>query len=85
MLGIQDVAIGSHRPRQPWAIAELGVPATPHAISHQGAFVFGHCSPHLQAKLLVRISTPWTLQELYLAPVLRELLDEEHLMPIVAC
>jgi hypothetical protein len=85
MVGIQDVAIGRARPRQEWATAEFGMPAPAHTISHQGPLVLRHRPPHVQQQLIVRIMTHRPFQEFDLTPPLREFIDPQHLMDIVAC
>ena len=85
MVGLQEVAIGRDRPRQEWAPAEFGMPATAHAIGNQGPCGRRHGPSNLPQQLIVRIMTHWTFQELALTPPLRECIDQQHLMDIVAC
>jgi hypothetical protein len=83
-LGIQDIAVGGHTPGQQLPTAQFGLPATPHPVGEQGAFILGHCSPDLEEKLLVRVLTHRSLQKLDLTAPLGEFLDEEHWLHLVA-
>ena len=83
-LGIHDRAVGGDAPGQPLPTAQLGLPATSHPVGDQGAFRLGHCPPDLEQKLIVRILTHGSVQELDLTAPLGEFIDEEHLMHIVA-
>jgi len=84
-LGIKKVPIGSDRPGQELATAEFGMPAPAHARGNQGPLVLRHRPPNLQQELLVRIMTHRPFQEFDLTSPLREFIDQQHLMDLVAC
>ena len=83
-LGIQEVALGSDRPRQEVAPTELGMPATSQAIGHERPCGLRHRPPQLQQKLIVRILTHRALQERHLTPPLGACIAQQHLLDIVA-
>jgi plasmid stability protein len=49
-----------------------------------GALVFGHRAADLQQKLVVRVAAHGPVKERDLRPVLLQLLDQEHLVHVVA-
>ncbi len=81
---VEPVAVGRPRPGQQGAGAQLAQAATAHALGDQRAFVLGHRAPDLQQQLIVRVTAHRPVEELDLRPVLLQLLDQEHLMDVVA-
>jgi hypothetical protein len=83
-LGIHHIAIRWHAPRQHLAAAQLGLAAASHPVRDKAALILGHGTPDLEEELIVRILTHRSLQKLHLASPLRQFVDQEHLVDIVA-
>jgi hypothetical protein len=66
------------------SVAEFGLPPTPHAIGDEVALILSDRTTDLEQKLIVWIITHWPLKELNMTPALGKLIDEQHLMDIVA-
>jgi hypothetical protein len=60
------------------------MPAAAHPLGDQRALVLGHRPADLQQQLVVRVITHRPVQELHLAAVGGQLLDQQHLMDVVA-
>ena len=83
-LGIHDLAVGGHTPGPPLPTAPLSLPATPHPVGDQGAFILGHGPPDLEEQLIVRVLTHRALQTLDLTAPLGQCIAAEHLLHIGA-
>ena len=82
--GIQAVAERRAGPRQQRARPQPGVPAAPHPLGDQRALVLGDRPADLQQQLVVRVLAHRPVQELHPAAVAGQLLDQQHLMNVVA-
>jgi hypothetical protein len=82
---IDTIAVGRPRPRQQDPGLQLAQSAATHALDDEAALVLGHRAPDLQQKLIVRILAHWPVEELDLATSGGDLLQQEHLMHVVAC
>src|SRR3954453_3448129 len=80
----QPVTVGRVGPGQQQAGAQLGEPAAAHALGDQGALVLGHGAPDLQQQMVVRVVAHGPVQELGGTTGARPLLQEHHLMDVVA-
>jgi hypothetical protein len=78
------VPVGRVRPRQQRARLELAQPAAPHPLRDQRALVFCDRPADLQQELIVRVITHRPIQELDRTARMRELLEEDHLVYVVA-
>jgi hypothetical protein len=83
-LGIKPVAIGRPRPGQEGSGAQLAQTTPAHALGNQSALILGHGAADLQQELVVRVAAHGPVQEHDLRPVLLQLLDQKHLMHVVA-
>ena len=83
-LGIEPVAIGRSRPGQEGSGAQLAQATPAHALGNQGALILGHGAADLQQELIVRVAAHGPVQEHHLRPVLLQLLDQKHLVHVVA-
>jgi len=81
---IDAIAIRHPDPRQQDAGLQLAQPAAPHPLGNQAALVFGHGPTDLQQKLVVGILAHRPVEEVDLASSGRDLLEQQHLMHIVA-
>jgi hypothetical protein len=80
---IQAVAERRARPRQQRARPQPGMPAAPHPPGDQCALVLGDRPADLQQQLAVRVVAHRPVQELHLAAVAGQLLDQQHLVDVV--
>src|SRR5437867_1347531 len=83
-LGIQQVAMGGPTPRQELPAAQLRLPAPPHPLRNQRPFVLCHRTPNVEQELIVGITTHGAVEKLYPTPALREFVEEEDLVHVVA-
>ncbi len=83
-LGVQPVPERRAGPRQQRARLQLGLPPAAHPLSNQRALVLRDRSADLQQQLVVRIGAHRPVQELHLAAVTGQLIDQQHLVDIVA-
>jgi len=83
-LGIQTVAERRRGPRQQCARPQPGLPAAAHPLRDQRSLVLGHRTADLQQQLVVRIGAHRPVQELHLAAMPGKLLDQQHLVDVVA-
>jgi hypothetical protein len=83
-LGVEPVAVGRPRPGQQGAGPQLAQAAAAHALGDQGPLVLGHGAADLQQQLVVRVAAHRPVEEHHLRPVLLQLLDQEHLVHVVA-
>ncbi len=72
------------RPRQQHAGAQLGQPAAAHALGDQRALILGHSAADLQQQVIVRVVAHRSVEELGGTASARPLLQEHHLMDVVA-
>jgi hypothetical protein len=82
-VGARPIAVRGIGPRQQPAGAQLGEPATPHALGNQGALVLGHRATDLQQQMIVRVVAHRPVKELGGATGLRPLLHEHHLVHVI--
>jgi len=82
-VGIQAVAERRAGPRQQRARPQPGVPAAPHPLGDQRALVLRDRAADLQQQLVVRVVAHRPVQELHVAAVAGQLLDQQHLMDVV--
>ena len=80
---VQAVAERRPSPRQQRARPKPGVPAAPHPLSDQRALVLGHRPADLQQQLIMRVIAHRPVQELHLAAMASQLLDQQHLVDVV--
>jgi len=83
-LGIQPVAERRAGPRQQRARPQLGLPPPAHPLGDQRALVLGDRAADLQQQLVVRIVAHRPVQELHLAAMAGQLVDQQHLVDVVA-
>ena len=81
---VEPIAVGRSCPGQQGAGAQLAQAAAAHALGNQRALILGHGTPDLQQQLIVRVTAHRPVEELHLRPMLLQLLDQEHLMNVVA-
>jgi hypothetical protein len=81
---VGSIAIRWRPPGEQRASTVLLQAASPHAVSNQVALVFGHRSADLQEQLIVWILAHRSLDKLDLAAALFQLLNQEHLVDILA-
>ena len=78
------IAIGWDGPRQQGPCPHFRLPPAPHPFCNQRPFILRDRTPDLQQEMIVRIPTHRVVEKFHLAPPLLQLLQEEHLMDIVA-
>ena len=78
------VPVGRAGPGQQHAGAQLGQAPAAHALGDQRALVLGHGAPDLQQQVVVRVVAHGTVEELGGAAGVRPLLEEHHLVHVVA-
>ncbi len=83
-VGIHPQTVGGVRPRQQKPRLVLGEPAPAHPLREQRPLVLGHGPSDLQKELVVGLRTHRPLHELHPAAALLELLDQDHLVDVVA-
>ena len=83
-LGVQPVPERRAGPRQQRARPQLGLPSAAHPLSDQRPLVLRDRSADLQQQLVVRVGAHRPVQELHLAAVTGQLVDQQHLVDIVA-
>ena len=83
-LGVQPVPERRRGPRQQRARPQLRLPAAAHPLGDQRPLVLRDRPPDLQQQLIVRISAHRPVQELHLAAMPGQLLDQQHLVDVVA-
>ena len=83
-LGVQPVPERRRGPRQQRARPQLGLPAPAHPLGDQRALVLRDRPADLQQKLIVRVGAHRPVQELDLAATAGQLVDQQHLMDVVA-
>jgi hypothetical protein len=83
-LGVQPVAEWRRGPGQQRACPQLGLPPAAHPLGDQRALILGDRPTDLQQQLIVGIVTHRPIQKLHLAAVPAQLVDEQHLMDVVA-
>jgi hypothetical protein len=81
---VHAVAVRGVGPRQQQAGAQLGQPPAAHALGDQRALVLGHRAADLQQQVVVRVVAHRTVEELGGAAGARPLLQEHHLVHVVA-
>jgi hypothetical protein len=81
---VQPVAKWRAGPRQQRACPQLGQPAPPHPLGDQRALVLGYRAADLQQQLVVRVGTHGTVQKLHPATMAGKLVDQQHLVNVVA-
>ena len=83
-VGVQPVPEWRRGPRQQRARAQPGLPPAAHPLGDQRPLVLRDRPADLQQQLIVRVGAHRPVQELHLAAVPGQLLDQQHLMDIVA-
>src|SRR6266536_277152 len=83
-LRVHPVAKRRPGPRQQRAGPQPRLPPTTHPLGDQGALVLGHRPADLQQQLVVRILAHRSVQELHPAAVPSQLIDQQHLVDVVA-
>src|ERR671911_2071181 len=83
-VGVDPKTVGGVRPGQQKPRFVLGQPSPAHPLGEQRPLVLGHRSADLQEQLVVRLGAHRSLHELHPAASLLELLDEDHLVNVVA-
>ena len=81
---VRAIAVRGADPRQQRAGAQLGEPPAPHALGDQRALVLGDGAADLQQQMIVRVVAHRAVEELGGAAGLRPLLEEHHLVDVVA-
>jgi hypothetical protein len=81
---VQPVAERRAGPRQQRARAQPGQPAAPHPLGDQRALILRDRPADLQQQLIVRIGAHRPVQELHPAAMPGQLLDQQHLVDVVA-
>jgi hypothetical protein len=83
-LRVQPVPERSRGPRQQRARPQPGLPAPPHPLGDQRPLILRDRAADLQQQLVVRVGAHRPVQELHLAAMAGQLLDQQHLMDVVA-
>ena len=83
-LGVQPVPERRRGPRQQRARPQLGLPPAAHPLGDQRPLVLRDRPADLQQQLVVRVGAHRPVQELHLAAVAGQLVDQQHLMDVVA-
>ena len=84
MVGIDAIAIGWFGPRQKRASLQLAQSTAARALDNQDTLIFGHRPADLEQQLVMRILAHGPVEELHGSAVPFQLLDQQHLMNIVA-
>ena len=83
-LGVQAVPERRRGPRQQRARPQLGLPPATHPLGDQCPLVLRDRPADLQQQLVVRVGAHRPVQELHLAATGGQLVDQQHLMDVVA-
>ena len=83
-LGVQAVAKRRRGPRQQRARPQLGLPPAAHPLGDQRALILRDRPADLQQQLIMGILAHRPVQELHLAAAPGKLIDQQHLVDIVA-
>jgi hypothetical protein len=83
-LGVQPVAKRPPGPRQQRARPQPRLAPAAHPLGDQRALILGHRPADLQQQLVVRILAHRPVQELHPAAMPTKLVDQQHLMDVVA-
>ena len=83
-VGVQPVPERRRGPRQQRARPQPGLPSAAHPLGDQRPLILRDCPADLQQQLVVRVGAHRPARELHLAATGGQLLDQQHLVDVVA-